>query len=111
MLARGYTRQVFSSYPDNVLVVRLEADKAGALNFDVSMDSVHELHTVTAAGDTVTLAGRVKDYVEERTKEKRTCAMTFEAQLKVNADGGKITAADGRIRGGQQRDVGFSGGD
>jgi alpha-L-fucosidase 2 len=94
----GYTRQVFSSYPDNVLVVRLEADKAGALNFDVSMDSVHELHTVTAAGDTVTLAGRVKDYVEERTKEKRTCAMTFEAQLKVNADGGKITAADGRIR-------------
>jgi alpha-L-fucosidase 2 len=94
----GYTRQVFSSYPDNVLVVRLAADKAGALSFDVTLDSVHELRTVTADGSTLTLAGRVKDYVEGRTKEVRKCAMTFEAQLKVNADGGQVTAADGRIR-------------
>ncbi|MBE0536022.1 MAG: glycoside hydrolase N-terminal domain-containing protein [Phycisphaerae bacterium] len=94
----GYTRQVFSSHPDNVLVVRLEADKGGSLSFDVTLDSAHELHTVTADGNTLTLAGRVKDYVEGRTKETRRCAMTFESQLRVNADGGRVTAGDGRIR-------------
>ncbi len=93
----NYTRQVFASYPDNVLVVRLQADKTGALHFDVTLDSIHELHTVASDGYTLVLAGRVKDYVEPRTKDARRCAMTFDARLQVTAEGGRIIAGEGRI--------------
>ena len=34
-----YTRTVFSSFADNVIVVRMEADKPKALNFDLSYNS------------------------------------------------------------------------
>lgn len=37
-----YTRTVFSSFADNVIVVRMEADKPKALNFDLSYNSPFE---------------------------------------------------------------------
>jgi alpha-L-fucosidase 2 len=43
-----YKREVFASYPANVLVVRLTASKPGALSFDVSLKSAHEGATIAA---------------------------------------------------------------
>ena len=45
-----YTRTIFSSFTDDVIVVRMEADKPKALNFDLSYNSPLE-HMVTAKGN------------------------------------------------------------
>ena len=48
-----YTRSVFSSHPDQVMVVRLSADRAKQLNFTVSLTTPHEESQVTAGDDTL----------------------------------------------------------
>jgi alpha-L-fucosidase 2 len=44
-----HTREVFASWPDQIIVVRLAADRPGALNFNVSAATPHR-HTTAAAG-------------------------------------------------------------
>lgn len=41
-----YTREVIASYPGQVIVIHLHADKAGMLNFSVRLDSEHEQSSV-----------------------------------------------------------------
>ena len=41
-----YTRQVFASYPDQAIVVRLSADCEGALSFCVRLSSPHQAASV-----------------------------------------------------------------
>jgi len=50
-----YTRSVFSSHPDQAMVVRLSADKARQLNFTVSLTTPHTESQVTAGDDTLVL--------------------------------------------------------
>ena len=53
-----YTREYFNSYPDNVLVIRLTADKDGMIDFDTNLQSVFSYSASnTAEGDTITLRG------------------------------------------------------
>ncbi len=91
-----FTRTVFSSYPDNALVVRLEADRAGALSFTVALDSPHkDSRTEGGTGPgrvreprplgppQLTLAGRVQ-----------ADGLRFEARVVLEHDGGTVTAAD-----------------
>lgn len=90
-----FSREYFTSYPDDVMVIRLTADQAGALNFTVRpeipyMEAVNPLDsksgTVTAEGDTVTLAGSI-DYYQ----------VNFEIQIKVLPEGGRLVTGDGQI--------------
>lgn len=56
-----YTREYFASNPDNVMVARLTASKAGKLNFNVSMPTNTNYsktgETTTVKGDTLTVKG------------------------------------------------------
>ncbi|HKL20391.1 MAG TPA: glycoside hydrolase family 95 protein, partial [Tichowtungia sp.] len=90
-----YRREYFTSYPDDVLVIRLTADQPGSLSFTVRpeipyLEAKHELDsksgTVTAAGDTLTLAGTV-DYYQ----------VNYELQVKVLNDGGTLAAGESTI--------------
>lgn len=57
----AFKREVFSSYPDQVLVVHLTASQAKALNFKVSMDALHEDHQVLPNRKGHTLEVQVKE--------------------------------------------------
>src|SRR5688572_14141350 len=46
----SYQREVFASHPDQVIVVRLSADKPGALAFSVGLDSPHKVWRVMPIG-------------------------------------------------------------
>ena len=72
----NFTREYLSSSPDQVIAIRLSADKAKALNFTLSMDALHEAKTVNSSGNTLTLNVRVKDGV-----------LSGVASLKVTTDG------------------------
>ncbi|MBQ9785050.1 MAG: glycoside hydrolase family 95 protein [Clostridia bacterium] len=94
-----YTREYFTSYPDRVLAVRLSADRAGALSFTVRPeipflgdhllregDGMGKRGEVHAAGDVITLSGRMDYY-----------AIAFEGQIAVIPEGGAMRTAESAI--------------
>ncbi len=58
-----YKREVFSSFPDQVIAIHLTASKAKALNFDLWLDAIHEDKSVVTTNDSQTLVVKVKDGV------------------------------------------------
>ncbi|WP_093558282.1 glycoside hydrolase family 95 protein [Pseudoduganella namucuonensis] len=58
-----YRREVFASAPDQVIVVRLSADRPGALNLALETRSQLRADT-TAADDTLTLRGKAPAHVD-----------------------------------------------
>ncbi|HWQ56119.1 MAG TPA: glycoside hydrolase family 95 protein [Bryobacteraceae bacterium] len=80
-------REVFASYPAQVIVVRLTADKPGSVSFTASLASAHQgaVFEITPAGE-ISMAGRVAEG-----------AIRFEARLLVQAEGGRRSVRDGKI--------------
>ena len=63
----GFTREMWVSQPDQVLVVRLTADRPGALAFTATLGSVHPTAKSAAGGDgTLVLRGQLPGYVGRR---------------------------------------------
>src|SRR6185436_3591318 len=78
----SYRREVFASHPDQVIVVRVSADKPGAVSFAVGLDSPHKSAKAAVVGPGE-LALRA---------EVQKGGIRFEARLRVLADGGKVVA-------------------
>ena len=82
-----YRRELFASYPDNVIVVRLTANKPGSLSFTAALKSAHQGSQIAIQPDGVlAMTGAVED-----------SAIRFQASLAVDAQGGKRTEQDGKI--------------
>jgi len=93
-----YTRTVFASYPDQLIVVRIEADRPGSVSFSVTQKSPHAGSTVFKHDDhTLGIRGRVGDYAQSRTKEKRPSILRFESLLGVHHQGGTLETTDRNI--------------
>ncbi len=56
-----YTREVFVSAADEVIVVRLTASKAGALNLDVALDRPENFTTISEGPDRLLMTGQLPD--------------------------------------------------
>lgn len=92
-----YTRQAFASYPDQVIVIRLECDTPGALGFTATLTSPNQdVHTQAVAGDTLAIRGRARDY-KARSDSVIPGAVTFEGRCRVIVRGGKATVNDKQI--------------
>ncbi len=93
-----FRREVFSSFPDQVIVVHLSCDKPGQLTFSAKLDSPHpDTRTLVADKNKLALRGRLHEYTESRTKLKRSSVLKFEAQLCAKAKGGKLTVESEKI--------------
>jgi len=89
-----YKREIISSFPDQVIIVRLTADKKGALNFKVSLRGVrNQTHSNYATDyfrmdsfgkDQLVLTGKSADYLGVEGKLK------YEARLKAVNEGGTV---------------------
>ncbi|HLZ55132.1 MAG TPA: glycoside hydrolase family 95 protein [Verrucomicrobiae bacterium] len=76
----SYQRDAFASYPDQVIVVQLTADKPGHISFALNLDSPQtNSRTQAISADTLALTGQVE-----------TGGLRFESQVRVVADGGQI---------------------
>ncbi|MDT7779022.1 MAG: alpha-L-fucosidase 2, partial [Acidobacteriota bacterium] len=82
-----HTREVFSSPVDQMLVVRLTADRPGQLSFTASMKTPQAAAITTESGHTLVMRGRGGDAFGIKG------ALKFQARARVFAEGGK-TAAD-----------------
>ena len=61
-----FTREVFISHPDQVIVIRLRADKPGALAFKASFASVHPTAKSHLESGELVLRGQLPGYVGRR---------------------------------------------
>lgn len=93
-----YTREVFSSAPDQAIIVRIATDKPGRINMTVTMDSPHPgAITQIAARRILALMGQLKDRTESRTNTVRPSVLRFAAGLKVETDNGEMTGKEDRF--------------
>ncbi|WP_206107791.1 glycoside hydrolase family 95 protein [Paludisphaera rhizosphaerae] len=95
-----YTRELFTSNPDRVLVARLTADRPGALAFEAKLASKQRFHT-KADGDALVLVGQAPanaDPVYHKTAEPISynddAGIRFEVRVKVLADGQVSVSGD-----------------
>ncbi len=78
-----YTREYFTSYPDNVIVMRFTAGRPNAISFTVSVTDAHP-GAKTSSADSITIAGTLT-------------LLSYEAQIKVVNEGGSLHSADNQI--------------
>jgi alpha-L-fucosidase 2 len=85
----NYKTEVFSSFPDQVIVARISADKPGAVSFSAGLDRPKPSAVkVWAKENELTMTGITGDH------EKVKGAVQFEARVKFVNEGGSATAAD-----------------
>jgi alpha-L-fucosidase 2 len=84
-----YRREVFASYPDRALVVRLAADKKGAMSFRASLTRP-ERYGTRAEGDHLLMTGVMDN-------GKGGEGLRYAARLKAVARGGTLALAPGLI--------------
>ncbi len=80
-----FTREVFASAPDGVLVERLAADRKGAIGFSMKLSRVERAKTRFEAPDTLVMAGDAGG------------ALRYEARARVVAEGGTVTGDGDRL--------------
>ncbi len=92
-----YTRQAFASFPDQVIVIRLECDKPGALGFTAALSSPNQdIQTQAVGSDTLAIHGRARDY-KARDSGVIPGTVRFEGRCRVTVRGGKATVDDRQI--------------
>ncbi|MDR6878283.1 glycoside hydrolase family 95 protein [Bacillus sp. 3255] len=97
----SYTREVFASFPDQVIALRLEASVPGTLHFTVKLDSPHPYRSGTAA-DQLYMQGISPEHVDPNYYNTdqpvvygsldETEAMRFEGRVAVQLAGGTCRA-------------------
>ena len=87
-----YSREYFTSYPDKVMAIRLNASEAGKLSFTlrptIPFLGEGKSGDVSAEGDTITLSGMMNYF-----------KIKFEGQFKVIPQGGTIKANNRKSKG------------
>ncbi|MFO7620385.1 MAG: glycoside hydrolase family 95 protein, partial [Bacteroidales bacterium] len=87
----NYTVRVFSSFPDQVIVARISADKPGSVSFSATMDRPSEVNVSTRGNNELILSGITSDH------ETLKGNVQFEAVVKILANGGNVSANDSAL--------------
>ena len=91
-----YTRSVFSSYPDQVLVIRLKAKGNGRLNFSTQFDNPMPHQVLPIDSHRVVMQGMAPSYVAHRPSEKKqriydpAKSMRFAVFLQASTPDGRV---------------------
>ncbi|MEO7934514.1 MAG: glycoside hydrolase family 95 protein [Chthoniobacterales bacterium] len=86
-----YSREVFANAPDNVIVVRLTADKPGRISFTAGLKTPLWGSGVTLEGDTLVMSGKGTG------SNDVDGVIRYQARVKVVATGGKVTPGSDTI--------------
>lgn len=98
-----YNREIFTSAPDNILLVRLTASKAASLNFDVAAKSLLRYQLVANGNNELVVNGKAPAHVDPNYynpkdrehvlyEDTSGCnGMRFQYRIKAVSKDGKIT--------------------
>lgn len=78
-----YKREVFTSFADQLVIIRLTASQPGKLTFTTALTCPQDVDVTTSGKDAMTMEGVTKgnEFVEG--------AVRFRTDLKLNVQGGK----------------------
>lgn len=97
----NFRREVFVSYPDQVLVVRITASQSGQLTFNLRMDSPQMgTHVESTASDRLQLTGQIQPRQNPPTSWTGSWSepgMRFAAALRVLPEGGSVGSVAGGL--------------
>lgn len=80
-----FTREVFASIPDQVIVVRITADKPHSLNFSIGATCPHAISDISSgSNDVLMISGTTSDHEGVKSVVK------FQSLIKAVNEGGKI---------------------
>lgn len=86
----NYTTKVFSSFPDQLIVARITADKPGSVTFSAGMDrpKPSKVKVFTNGPDELIMTGLTSDH------ENVKGSVQFEARVRIVTEGGNVSAND-----------------
>ncbi len=84
----NYNTKVFVSFPDQVIIARISADKHNSVSFSATMDRPSKVTVSTAGNDELVLTGITSDH------EKVQGIVQFEVKVKIITLGGAVSADD-----------------
>lgn len=87
----NYRRELFTSFTDQALIMRLTADKPGKITFNAALTSPHQDVVIASDGRQISLSGISSQH--ERLRGK----VEFEGRLAGTTRGGRYTCTDGTI--------------
>ena len=85
-----YTREMFVSAADEVIVVRLTADQPGALNFDVALDRPERFTTTSEGPDRLLMTGQLLDGKD--SADAPPTGVRYAARLRALLPSGELSA-------------------
>ena len=83
----NFTREIFASHPDQVIVVRLTTDRPGALTCFALLDREQDFLTTTRSPDKLVMEGQLD----------RGEGLEYQATIQALADGGQVFAPARRL--------------
>lgn len=84
----NYTRTIFTSLVDNALIIRIEADKPGTVNFTTRYSTPHKEYEIKKNGKSLLLSGHGSAH------EGIPGAIRFETRTQIKAEKGKVNVAN-----------------
>ncbi|MCP4642871.1 MAG: glycoside hydrolase family 95 protein [bacterium] len=87
-----FTRQVFASAPDQVIVVRVAGDKPGAVSFSATVAREIDAKCLSDGASGIVLRGQINRSHHETNEN---VGMRFECHVQADAQGGTVSSADG----------------
>jgi len=86
-----FKREMFASYPEQVIICRITASRPGKINFTASMNHPAPVNIFTEGNDKLILTGTTGDC------DSIKGAVQFQVHVKVKTEGGYVTAADSSV--------------
>ncbi len=83
-----YNTTVFSSAPDQIIIIRISADKPGSVSFSATMDRPSKTDISIRGNNELVLSGKTSDF------DKVKGNVQFEARTKIMTTGGTVSAID-----------------
>jgi alpha-L-fucosidase 2 len=87
----NYKTEVFSSFPDQVILVHMSADKPGAISFSATMDRPANAGVSTRGSDELVLSGKTRSHEGVEGK------VQFQAKASVQNTGGTVKATESSL--------------
>jgi alpha-L-fucosidase 2 len=84
-----YETRVFSSFPDQILVISISADKPGSVSFQATLDRPSDVDITTNGNDELVMSGRTNNFEEVKGN-----LLEFMTKVKVLTTGGSVSATD-----------------
>ena len=94
-----YTREVLASHPDQVIAVRIVADRPGAITCDLKLTTPQPQKEKLSGGrgHSLTIEGRVGPYATKRLKQPIESVLRYAARLSAQTRGGRVQRQGGSL--------------